>query len=449
MGAYQDNVREKLNEFDQAAGRLVADAGSRPDPSARACRTAGPKLAAATAKLRASLHITERTAADVADMRVRLQTEGNGLANALKDIGKAFPKLDDPTSAARRDPLLQHVYPLEEHAQRVAAALFPSAIDGLGDVNAALWQIRPVHRVYLGVLDIVTRTPPSGLSAAHLETAKAAAATIMGRFDAVDDLLDRLATEPLVGDSDDAATIIRQAKAALKASIDEAKNALTDRFQPFRDVLNGGDNVAKAVLEKFSKLRVPVFPRPEQLDAFVASVPAQLYRNLAGVERFALMNIGAGMRSIPFGPGPDDHLASPRFDIKVFDVFPDRVYFTASRDFLATVEALAKDVPGRRRVFASAPAGLHKFNEGSYKQVGGDKGNLQVSYLSGTDDHPTDRSRIRVDADIDLYRRTIAHLFGEVLVNHLRGSKTDQFKVFDILAEKQVAPLGGFDVIVV
>lgn len=447
MGAYQDNVRQKLNEFDHAAGRLVADAGGREDPAARACRAAGPKLAAATTKLRVSLDITERTAADVADLRVRLQTEAKKLATALEDIGKAFPKLDDPTSAARRDPLLQQVYALEEHAQRVAAALFPSAIDGLGDVNAQLWLIRPVYNQYLRVLDAVTRTPPAGLSAAHLEAAKAAATRIMGRFDAVDSLLDRLATEPLVGDSDDATTIIREAKAALKASIDEAKHALTDGVQPFRDVLNAGDKVAKAVLEKFSKLRVPVFPRPEQLDVFAACVPAELYQNLAGVERFALMNIGARIRSISTGPGPDDHLASPRFAIKVFDVFPDRVYFTAHRDFLTTIEGLAKDTPGRRRVFASAPAGLHKFNEGSYKQVRGDKGNLQVSYLSGTDEDPSDRMRIRVDADIDLYRRTIAHLFGEVLVNHLKGSKTDQFKVFDILAENQVAPLGGFDVI--
>lgn len=447
MGAYQDNVRQKLKEFDEAAGRLVTGTGSRQDPAARTCQAAGPTLAAATAKLRASLDITERTAADVADMRVRLQREADELGKALKNIGKAFPKLDDPASAARRDPLLKHVYALEEQAQRVAAALFPSAIDGLREVNVALWQIRPVHKDYLGVLDTVTRTPPAGLSAALLETAKATAAAIMSRFDAVDDLLDRLATEPLVGDSDDAATIIRNAKAELKASIDGAKKASTNGFQPFRDVITRGDKVAKAVLEKFSKLRVPVFPRPEQLDAFAASVPAELYRNLAGVERFALMNIGARIRSISFGPGPNDHLASPRFAIQVFDVFPDRVYFTASRDFLTTIETLAKDVPSRSRMFASAPAGLHKFNEGSFKQVRGDKGNLQVSYLSGTDDNPTDRSRLRVDADIDLYRRTIAHLFGEVLVNHLKGSKTDQFKVFDILAENQVAPLGGFDVI--
>ena len=43
----------------------------------------------------------------------------------------------------------------------------------------------------------------------------------------------------------------------------------------------------------------------------------------------------------------------------------------------------------------------------------------------------------------------MSHLFGEVLVNHLTGSKTDQFKVWDTLADNEVTPIGGFDVITV
>ena len=46
----------------------------------------------------------------------------------------------------------------------------------------------------------------------------------------------------------------------------------------------------------------------------------------------------------------------------------------------------------------------------------------------------------------DLYRSAARHLFGEVLVNHLTGMKTDQFKVWEALAARQVVPIGGFDV---
>jgi hypothetical protein len=41
----------------------------------------------------------------------------------------------------------------------------------------------------------------------------------------------------------------------------------------------------------------------------------------------------------------------------------------------------------------------------------------------------------------------VRHLFGEVLVNHLTGSKTDQFKVWDILASADVQPISGFSVV--
>ena len=154
------------------------------------------------------------------------------------------------------------------------------------------------------------------------------------------------------------------------------------------------------------------------------------------------MNIGARLASIETTAGSGETLSAPRFDIRVFDVFPDRIYLTARVEFLRAVEDLASD-----GVFRKAPAGLHRFNDGSYKQQGGRKGNLQVSYAAGTPASPGDLARITVDADIDLYRGTVAHLFGEVLVNHLTGMKTDQFKVWDTLLANDVTPIGGFDVI--
>jgi len=115
---------------------------------------------------------------------------------------------------------------------------------------------------------------------------------------------------------------------------------------------------------------------------------------------------------------------------------------SACRVSAATYAAL-----GPKGVFDEAPASLHRFKEGSYKQRQFRKGNLQVSFATGTPDAPNDRARVSVDADIDIYRSSVRHLFGEVLINHLTGSKTDQFRVWDTLASASVVPVAGFDVI--
>ena len=55
--------------------------------------------------------------------------------------------------------------------------------------------------------------------------------------------------------------------------------------------------------------------------------------------------------------------------------------------------------------------------------------------------------RVMIDADLDLYRAAIPHLFGEVLVNHLTDSCTNQFSVRRILDQQKITPLGGFQVL--
>jgi len=59
--------------------------------------------------------------------------------------------------------------------------------------------------------------------------------------------------------------------------------------------------------------------------------------------------------------------------------------------------------------------------------------------------HP--ENRVAIDADIDLYRGVVPHLFGEVLVNHLTGNTTDQFKIRDIRDDQSVAAIGGFELL--
>ena len=49
-----------------------------------------------------------------------------------------------------------------------------------------------------------------------------------------------------------------------------------------------------------------------------------------------------------------------------------------------------------------------------------------------------------MDADIDLYRLIVPHLFGKVLVNHLTGNTINQYAVRDILDSQNVASIGGF-----
>jgi hypothetical protein len=111
-------------------------------------------------------------------------------------------------------------------------------------------------------------------------------------------------------------------------------------------------------------------------------------------------------------------------------VFPDRIYFEAER---AIIDAVAAD-----DTFAAAPASLHRFKEGSFKQRRFRKGNIQFCFASRA------AGRVVVDADLDLYREAIPHLFGEVLVNHLTDNRTDQFIVREILDDQGIEPIGGF-----
>ena len=152
-----------------------------------------------------------------------------------------------------------------------------------------------------------------------------------------------------------------------------------------------------------------------------------MYDNLSGVQTFALLNILARLQETRASGRP--LLAGRR--VNVFEVFADRVYLEADRSLIEDIEADAD-------MFEKAPASLHRFNEGSFKQKTQSKGNVQVSFATRPN------NRVVIDADIDLYPTPVRHLFGEVLVNHLTGSTTDQYTIRRILDEQQVAAIGGF-----
>lgn len=441
MRDYLARAHAALDAFDAAARALAtAAAGPGASPLLQKSRDTAQALVDATAALRRSLFLPENTAVDIADLQARLESETRQVARLLKSLGESVEGATGDAKAAvpLLTPALQD---LEEHAQRVAAAIFPSAIEGLRDINKALWNMRIIWREYGEILDKAVRGKFPGLSSKHLDSVDAVAKDVLGRFDAVNDLLNTLVIAPLVGDSATVAATVKNARAELLAAVKRARSKAADAYKPFHAVLGRAEKLASEIADQFDELRIPVFPGPGNLEAFADYVDHDVYRALPGVKRFALMNIGARLHSIETSAGSGERLTAPRFEIRVFDVFPDRIYFTARVEFLKAVKSLAED-----GVFTPAPAGLHRYNDGSYKQKGGRKGNLQVSYAAGTPTDSADAARITVDADVDLYRGTVAHLFGEVLVNHLTGSKTDQFKVWDTLADNDVTPIGGFDV---
>lgn len=443
MRDYLTRARAALDGFDAAARTLGAVAGTgSTTPLLRTTRDTVAALLEATAALRTSLSLPDNTAVDVADLQLRLEDQSRQLARHLKALGEAVSAAKG-TAKAAAESLAPALRDLEEHAQRVAAAIFPSAIDGVREINRALWDMRLIWKDYGEVLDRGVKGKLSGLTSKQLDAVDTTAREILARFDAVNALMNDLVTAPLVGDEAHASALVESARAELTAAVKRARSKAAEIYKPFHGVLARGEKLAAQISELFDGLRIPVFPPPDRLLTFADYIDHDAYRSLAGVERFALMNIGARLHSIQLSPTEGGGtLADPRFEIRVFDVFPDRVYFTAKVEFLRAVEALA-----RRKVFEAAPAGLHRFHDGSYKQRQGRKGNLQVSYAAGTPMDSTDTTRLCVDADIDLYRGTVSHLFGEVLVNHLTGSKTDQFKVWDTLAGSAVPPIGGFTVI--
>ena len=144
------------------------------------------------------------------------------------------------------------------------------------------------------------------------------------------------------------------------------------------------------------------------------------------MQAFALLNILARLQATR----PSGNSLLDGRNITITQVFPDRIYFEADRTLIADI---ATD-----SAFEAAPASLHRSKEGSFKQTTFRKGNLQVCFASRPD------NRVMIDADMDLYRSPVPHLFGEVLVNHLTGNTTDQFKVRDILDDQSIRPIGGF-----
>lgn len=432
MATYGDRVFQALGQFHTAVTTFTAAVTRPPDPPrlpAKALKDLQALAASAKAAhdaLGVSIgHITAERGVDLVDMQVRLKGEAARIADALRRIGDEVER-----QHFVREAFADELIDLHEAASVVAAALFPSAVQGLREANVKLWDFQKIQRPKYGEI-MATLVREQSLSLAAQRTVEDVARRIDAAFDEVNTLLNDLADSRATS----AKTLksrLKQMTGGLSAAIAAAEARLVDDdLKAFKPVVAASRRIAGDVEKLLRRIEVPIFPAHGALGPLAPAITDAAYADLGGVQVFALLNIAARMQATVAGGKP---LLHADYGVRITNVFPDRIYFEASADLIAAVGA-------QTDTFTKAPASLHKFKEGSYKQHVYRKGNLQLCYAT----QPS--GRVMVDADIDKFREPIPHLLGEVLVNHLTGGKTDQFDVRDILAEQDVPAIGGFTVL--
>ncbi|AMY09039.1 hypothetical protein LuPra_02248 [Luteitalea pratensis] len=415
----------QLSSFRERVNTTPADASRLPAKILQQLREATERARTASDAITRSFVLIEQTGLDVVDMQVRLQGETARLASALATIGEAVAR-----QHFVRESFGDLLVELDEAAQLVAAAVFPSAVQGLREVNVKLWDFEKLQwKRYTDLLTVVVQRRSITVDQqAHMQEI---ADDVARAFGEVNTLLNDLA-ESRPSDA-----------RALQARLDTAPVRLTDAlgvardrmsqvagpFAAFAPIIEASADVAADVSALLCELTIPVFPVYEALGPCCDVITRTMYEGVSGVQAFALLNILARLQATR----PSGRSMLEGRHVTVTHVFPDRIYLEADRSIITDVAA--------DRAFQSAPAALHRFKEGSYKQTTFPKGNLQLSYASRPGD------RVAIDADMDLYRSAVPHLFGEVLVNHLTGSSTSQFAVRRILDEQDIAAIGSFELL--
>jgi hypothetical protein len=430
MSQFADRTFTAIARFGDLLAPFEARVAATPANPPRLPREALDQLLAIGARARAaadaiahSLRLIDRTALDIVDMQVRLQGETARLAAALRELGQAVKR-----QRFVREEFGDELVAVHEAAQTLAAAIFPSAVEGLREVNTRLWDFEKIE--WKRYTDILTETVRRNrITPGQQVEIESIADSVAGAFAEVNALLNDLA-ESRAADADVLRQRLDRAPLRLTTTLQHATERLAAApraLKAFAPVIKSSRKIADDVAQHLEKLSIPVFPAHGALGDCSGYISPVLYDSLSGVQTFAFLNILARLQGTTASGRP--LLAERR--VNVFEVFADRLYLQADSSLIADIEADTD-------VFAKAPAALHRFKQGSFKQKTQSKGNLQVSYAAGPD------GRVDIDADIDLYPTPVRHLFGEVLVNHLTGSTTDQYKVRRILDEQQVAAIGGF-----
>ncbi len=429
--AYYATARGRLDDLDttlQALARCLRLAsGFTADESVK-LEASGVEARDAIAQLLATLDILERTGLNVVDLQGRMKKETRQLVTPLKRLDALASK-----AATTDGTLMRRLHELEERAQLAAGALFPSTVNGLDQLNdLILFKLRPLVLPRFN-REVERQKQKGKWNDARRSAVEAAREQVEKPFRSLTRFINHLAVKPV-----DAATIRRGVRSHRAVMLAVAGMTRTLRRRPhfsgFGGVLGDVRTIALDARKGLLGLEVPLFPAWEQLGPVRPLITKALYDHLAGVQKFALLNITARMMATCLG---DVNLLAPDFKIVIWQVFPDRIYLEADA-------TLIRNVRNHKALFKTAPAGLHRFSAGSYKQRRVSRGGLQLSYAPEVT-HGT--RKVNIDADIDLFKRPLSHLFREVLVNHLTGTTTSQYRVHDILADQQVPPIGGFEVL--
>ena len=434
MASFIQNARSRLDEFDNRLGLFRGAVEKKRASSPRFPSSRRDKLlkhskraVEAVEKLRQSIFIVENTGVDIVDIQSRIGGEGASLGSALQALDDVIRE-QHFIHTEFQDELVE----LEEAAQDVAGAIFPSAVKGLGKANSKLWEFDRLEwfRYQAKLGEVVQKEK---LTTAQQNRVEDTFARLRGRFGDANQFQNQLALDEILGAPDILSRLKEVKRAMVRADAQADKSRKLEEFKPFKGILGRTRKTAEGVGKLLGKLRIPAFPPHAELEELSSAIVKEAYEGLPGLGAFAMLNIASQMRTIGL---EGENLLAERFRIQIFRVFPDRFYFKADESFLEALEALKK-----LKKFEEASASLHRFKDGSVKQTTRRRGNLQFSY-----ELPSN-GRMKVDVDIDLFRNPVVHLFGEVFVNHLTGGDTNQFTVREILERQGVRPIGGFKVL--
>src|SRR5262245_36575875 len=160
MSIFTDRAFNAIGRFNARLSAFV-EAVKNTVPDTRLPKAALDELLEIAARARTasdaiarSFTLIDVTSLDIVDMQVRLRGETVRLASALRDLGKAVER-----QHFVREKFEDALVTLDETAQLVAAAVFPSAVQGLREVNVKLWDFEKLQwKRYTDLLnDVVQR----------------------------------------------------------------------------------------------------------------------------------------------------------------------------------------------------------------------------------------------------------------------------------------------------
>jgi hypothetical protein len=215
-------------------------------------------------------------------MQVRLQGETARLAS-LFAIWGTQPRRSPAVTAAFGDELVG----LDEVSQLVAAAVFPSAVQGLREANVKLWDFEKIQwKRYTDILnDVVQR---GAIPSDQQVRIQAIADDVARAFNEVNVLLNDLAESPSneggrSAENDCSRRPIRL-RSALQAASDKLDQSHSGTLAAFGPVIKASAKIAEDVAKRLQKLTIPVFPAYEGLGRCCDVVTQSLYERLSGVQ---------------------------------------------------------------------------------------------------------------------------------------------------------------------